>query len=398
MNISKNSDFSIHNLPFGVFSQGGKKRVGIAIGEHLVDLKCCFDLGLFKDIHPADVYEREFLNAFISLGKSTTDAVRLKIQRELLNEGSPLKEHEAAIIDRNKVSMHLPLQIFNYTDFYSSRYHAENVGRLFRDPEHALPPNWLHMPIAYHGRASSIVVSGSTVYRPKGQIYKGNELIYDFSEQLDFELEMAAVIGKNSRIGDAVSIDDADEYIFGYALFNDWSARDLQRWEYQPLGPFTGKNFCSTISPWVITRTALEVSKVGAQKQDPVLEYLQDPDGYSYDIKLQALVNGTLVTDTNYKHLYWTTRQQIAHHTVGGCNLCIGDVLASGTISGPETKGSGCLLELTKGGKESVSLNGGEQRCYLQEGDDVLLKAAAQYGDYKIGFGENSGKIRKYDS
>ena len=356
-----------------------------------------YDFGYFNHIHSADVYHSKYLNDFINLGKIKTSEIRLLIQKELCDEHSVLKSKFKRFFHvQNEVTMELPLNIGDYTDFYSSKFHAENVGKLFRDPENALPPNWLTMPIAYHGRSSSIVVSGTEITRPYGQSFSNDktELRHQPSSFLDFELEMATIIGKENTLGNPISCGDAKDYVFGYALFNDWSARDLQKWEYQPLGPFTGKNFASTLSPWIVMTDALEPFKTNVIEQVEPLNYLKSVDPFSYDIELLAFLNGVEVTRTNFKHLYWNPSQQIAHHTVNGCNLRVGDILASGTISGPGKTGKGCLLEITEGGKKPLMLKNGEQRLFLQDGDEVRLKGSCVRGDIRIGFGDNWGVIK----
>jgi len=356
-----------------------------------------YDLGYFNHIDSGDVYYSSYLNDFINLGKEKTSEIRLLIQKELCDEFSILKSKFKRFFHvQNEVIMKLPIRIGDYTDFYSSKFHAENVGKLFRNPENALPPNWLTMPIAYHGRSSSIVVSGTEITRPCGQSFSNDktELRHQPSSLLDFELEMATIIGRENTLGNPISCDDAQDYVFGYALFNDWSARDLQKWEYQPLGPFTGKNFASTLSPWIVMTDALEAFKTNVIEQVEPLNYLKSVDPFSYDIELLAFVNGVEVTHTNFKHLYWNPSQQIAHHTVNGCNLRVGDILASGTISGPGKTGKGCLLEITEGGKTPLILKNGAQRLFLEDGDEVRLKGSCVSGDIRIGFGDNWGVIK----
>lgn len=381
-----------------MFSDGRGKRVGVAIGDFVLDLEKMYQQNLFQSIVDQNVFRSNYLNDYIALGKEKTSLIRSLIQQQLCNEESILKEQfDQYFLHQKEVVMFLPIQIGDYTDFYSSRYHAENVGSLFRDPENALPPNWLSMPIAYHGRSSSIVVSGTSIMRPMGQSFanKENELKHQTTAFLDFELEMATIIGKSNPMGTPINCTEAEEYIFGYALFNDWSARDLQKWEYQPLGPFTSKNFASTLSPWIVTSDALEPFKKRVTSQQNILNYLHSDQLYTYDIHLQVELNNNLITQTNFSNLYWTPTQQIAHHTVNGCNLQVGDVLASGTISGPEEKGKGCLLEMTDGGENPLILKNNEIRTFLRIGDEIKLSAYCEKNGVRLGFGENIGTIKK---
>lgn len=342
LNISPDSDFSIHNLPFGIFSvDGGLKRVGVAIGNFVIDLKIAHSLGVFTKMEiDQEVFAREYLNDFIALGKPVTNQIRIKLQQHLSDNSSPLKNSDA-LVPMDKVTMHLPVKVGDYTDFYSSIEHATNVGKMFRDPENALLPNWKHLPVGYHGRASSIVVSGVDIHRPKGQTKPPEgDPVYGPSQRMDFELEMAFIVGKSTELGDQISTGNAMDHIFGMVLFNDWSARDIQKWEYVPLGPFLGKSFASSISPWVVTMEALEPFKVAGPEQDPpVLDYLKTDGELNYDLNLSVEIEPegsepTVVSNSNFKYMYWNMAQQLAHHTVNGCNVNIGDMMASGTISG----------------------------------------------------------------
>ena len=364
IDIPKNSDFSIYNIPFGIFSvKNSKKRVGVAIGDMIVDLKASYDLGIFNEIPlDHDVFENKYLNDFIALGKSITKKIRLIIQSELCSDSSVLKESNA-LIKQSDIMMHLPLMIGDYTDFYSSIEHATNIGSMFRDPTNPLLPNWKHIPVGYHGRASSIIVSGQDVIRPKGQVLPLNEEtpVFQASSRVDFELEMGFVIGKKSNLGQSISTKEAEEYIFGKVLFNDWSARDIQKWEYVPLGPFLGKSFASSISPWIVTLDALEEFKVEGPQQTPdVLPYLQYDGLRNYDINLEVSIQPensieSIVCKSNFKYMYWNMVQQLAHHTINGCNINIGDIMASGTISGKDKGSYGSMLELSWGGKNPVT-------------------------------------------
>jgi len=403
LEIPADSDFSIYNLPFGIFSTSAKNpRVGIAIGEKVVDLKIAGDEGLFNGLKfNSAVFESDTLNDFISLGKSVTNEIRLRVQEALCDESSVLKNLDSAFENLDSVKMHLPVQVGDYTDFYSSLEHATNVGKMFRDAENALLPNWKHIPVGYHGRASSIVESGVNIHRPKGQI-KPNDSppILSPTKKLDFELEMGFIVGKESRLGESVSIDEAQDYIFGFVLFNDWSARDIQKWEYVPLGPFLGKSFASSISPWIVTMEALEPFCVNGPLQDPpVRPYLKYDEAGNYDIHLEVAIQSekseqpTTVTKSNFKYMYWNMRQQLAHHTINGCNVRVGDLMASGTISGPEPETYGSMLELSWNGTDPVKLANGEKRKFLQDHDTVIMKGFAQKNNVRVGFGELKSKI-----
>ncbi|MEY3239434.1 MAG: fumarylacetoacetase [Bacteroidota bacterium] len=403
VSIPNNSDFSIHNLPFGVFSIGNStKSLGIAIGAHIVDLHYWSQLGCFKEITlQNDVFAAETLNNFISLGKTVTNAIRNKVQEILCNPESPLKNDPRALVAQSEATMHLPVAIGDYTDFYSSIEHATNVGKMFRDPANALLPNWRHLPVGYHGRASSIVVSGTPIRRPHGQVLpKGEEIpVFQASARLDFELEMAFIIGKESALGDTISTTEAEDYIFGMVLFNDWSARDIQQWEYVPLGPFLGKNFGSSISPWVVTLEALAPFRVQGPAQEPQpLPYLESAGMNNYDIALEVAIQPedaleTIVSRSNFKYMYWNMAQQLAHHTVNGCNVRVGDMMASGTISGHTEDSYGSMLELSWMGTKPLKMADGSERTFIRNNDTVIMRGAAARGDVRVGFGEVSGKI-----
>ena len=398
----EHSDFSIHNIPFGV-AVFNKEYIACAtrIGDLIVDLATLYDFGYFENIEnlKENVFEAYTLNEFIELGKPITNAVRLQLQ-ELFLEGSSLSHDEKTIeqcfYNLDQVEMMMPIHVQSYTDFYSSIEHATNVGKMFRDPENALLPNWKHMPVGYHGRASSIVVSGINFHRPKGQIKIAESTlpIFSPSQQLDFELEMAYVINKNTDLGENISTKDAEDAIFGLVIFNDWSARDIQSWEYVPLGPFLGKNFCSSISPWVITLEALEPFRTSSPKQEPeVLDYLKFEGNKNYDINLQVFLQPTggdenLISETNYKYMYWNMAQQLAHHTINGCNVEVGDLYASGTISGSDPKSFGSMLELTWKGSKPITLSDGEERKFLEDGDTVIMRGFGEKDGIRVGFGE----------
>lgn len=402
INLPENTDFSIYNLPFGIFSTGSSKyRVGIAIGDQIIDLAKAHQTDIFDGLNiPAEVFENEYLNDFIGLGKLVTTEVRERVQNALCVEGSPLQNNPTIFVDQSSAIMHMPVRVGDYTDFYSSIEHATNIGKMFRGPENALMPNWKHLPVGYHGRASSIIISGQDIHRPKGQLKpEDSNPIYAPTRRLDIELEMAFIVGKSTPLGSSISTTEAKDHIFGMVLFNDWSARDIQKWEYVPLGPFLGKSFASSISPWVVTLEALQPFAVESPKQDPeVLSYLQYDGKHNYDIALEVDLipnneeQATTITRTNYKYMYWNMAQQLAHHTVNGCNVNIGDMMASGTISGTDPGSFGSLLELTKG-KEPITLNGGQERVFLEDGDRITMRGHASKDGKRVGFGEVTAKI-----
>lgn len=403
ISISENSDFSIHNIPFGIFStKSNTLRAGIAIGDQILDLVVASELGVFNslDFNPY-VFKSETLNDFIALGKEITSTVRTIIQEELTNVDSVLKTDSSVFVNQKEVQMHLPVFVGDYTDFYSSIEHATNVGTMFRDPNNALLPNWKHIPVGYHGRASSIIVSGVDVHRPMGQTIApdAKEPTYGPSKRVDFELEMAFIIGKKTSLGDTVKVENAEEYIFGKVLFNDWSARDIQKWEYVPLGPFLAKNFASSISPWIVTMDALEPFKVAGPEQTPkVLPYLEYKGERNYDIWLQVAIkpeNGeeTVVSNSNFKYMYWNMAQQLAHHTMNGCNINVGDMMGSGTISGKSKDSYGSMLELSWAGKNPIQLKDGTQRTFIADNDTVIMRGFCQKDGKKVGFGEVKTKL-----
>ena len=403
--IDQNSDFSIYNIPFGIFSESDHiKRVGIAIGDNVLDVYAAYELGIFKDLKfDIKVLESDSLNDFIALGKSTTVKVRELIQTELCNGNSILKLHPSVFIKQTSVQMHLPVKVGDYTDFYSSIEHATNIGTMFRDPDNALLPNWKHLPVGYHGRASSIIVSGENVHRPKGQVVLAPNTapVFQASVRVDFELEMGFIIGKPTKLGDSVSTDTADDYIFGKVLFNDWSARDIQKWEYVPLGPFLAKSFASSMSPWVVTLEALEPFKIDGPSQEPsVLPYLNFKGSKNYDIHLEVSIQPenckeTVVSHSNFKYMYWNMNQQLAHHTVNGCNLNVGDLMASGTISGKSPDSYGSMLELSWAGSKPVELTEGGTRKFIQDNDAVIMRGHCQKGPIRVGFGAVKSTLLK---
>jgi len=400
--IPSESDFSLQNLPYGVFHLGdGRLRAGIAIGDSIIDLAAASELGLFgKKRFFYKIFTQSTLNDFIALGKPVTNRVRKKVQDWLRLEQRP--ENAAQIlVNRAEAQMVMPIRVPNYTDFYSSIEHATNVGKMFR-PDNPLLPNWRWLPVGYHGRASSIVVSGTPIRRPHGQILPPGGApdtpVFAASRQLDFELEMAFVIGKESPLGTPITVEQADEYIFGLVIFNDWSARDIQRWEYVPLGPFLGKNFGSSISAWIVPLEALKPHRVKSPKQQPEpLPYLATKGLQNYDIHLEvSLLHGdqsTVISRSNTRYLYWSMAQQLAHHTVNGCNVQVGDMMASGTISGPTPGSFGSLLELSWGGKQEIALSDGTVRKFLEDGDTLRMRAWAGAADRKVGFGQVEGTV-----
>ncbi len=392
------SHFPIQNLPFGIFEYRGTPRAGVRIGEMVLDLAVLQERGFFPTLPP--VFNTGSLNRFLSLGRPVWREVRSIVSRLLCADVAELRDNvplrEAALLPIGAVTMQLPAAIGDYTDFYSSREHATNVGIMFRGKENALMPNWLHLPVAYHGRASSIVVSTTPVRRPWGQLLPEGREMPEFrpSRLLDFELEMGFFIGPGSDIGQPVAVDEAEQHIFGLVLVNDWSARDIQKWEYQPLGPFTAKNFATSISPWVVTLEALEPFRCRGPEQTPApLPYLRSPGDSAYDIQLEVYLQNTRISRSNFRHLYWNMCQQLAHHTVTGCNLRPGDLMASGTISAPGDEGGGSLLELSWKGSKPVALANGGQRRFLEDQDTVTFSGWCQGEGYRVGFGEVSGTV-----
>lgn len=406
VHVPEHSDFPIQNLPFGVFRTPGlQPRLCTAIGEHIADLQVLSEHGFFDDLGlPREVFRQSSLNAFMALGKEKTRAVRNRLSEILdddLDEWDASELAEYFLHRQTDVSMLLPVAVGDYTDFYSSREHATNVGTMFRGKENALMPNWLHLPVGYHGRASSIIPSGTPVRRPMGQQLPqdAESPVFGPSKLLDFELEMGFVVGKETALGERVPVGEAEDYIFGLILFNDWSARDIQKWEYVPLGPFLGKSFASTVSPWVVMLDALEPFRVSGPVQDPEpLPYLKTAGAHSFDIQLSVAIQpegGTekQVCKSNFKYLYWSMAQQLAHHTVNGCNLRVGDMMASGTISGPTPASYGSMLELSWRGSKPLDMPDGSQRKFIHDGDTVIMRGWCEKDGIRIGFGEANGKV-----
>lgn len=410
LSISAESHFPIQNLPYGVFYRhsDGLPRIGVAIGDQVLDLSLLAERGLLGGAHlPKEVFVgQRTLNAFMGLGATAWNEARMAITRLLSSDEPTLRDNvglrDRALVSMSDVGMLLPAAIENYTDFYSSREHATNVGAMLRDPQNALFPNWLHLPVAYHGRASSVVVSGADVRRPKGQTKSDMAKSPSFgpSRGLDFELEMGFLIGPGNKLGEPIPISAAADHVFGAVLVNDWSARDIQKWEYQPLGPFLAKNFATSISPWVVPMAALQPFRCAGPVQDPQpLPYLQIENNWALDIHLEIwlqsekMASWQHVCTTNSKHLYWNMCHQIAHHTVGGCNLRTGDLLATGTISGPTPDSYGSMLELAWRGSKAITLRSGEHRIFLEDGDRVTMTGWCQGDGYRVGFGELTGRI-----
>ena len=407
--VPVDSYFPIQNLPFGVFQpKGGKPRVGVAIGDLVVDLSVLEELDHFssQEFRGEEVFSGDSLNGFLALGRPAWRKTREILQELLASDTPTLRDNpelrERAFHRQSEVSMKLPTRIGNYTDFYSSYHHAHNVGTMLRGPENALMPNWKWLPVAYHGRASSVVVSGAGVRRPSGQTKPpdASAPIFGPTKSLDYELEMACLIGPDNSLGEPVPIDRAIDHVFGLVLMNDWSARDIQAWEYQPLGPFLAKNFCTSISPWVVTLEALEPFRKPLPPQDPEpLPYLRGKNDFTFDIHLEASLQTSsmdaphVVTRTNFQNLYWSIAQQLAHHTVNGCNLEPGDLLASGTISGATEESRGCMLELTWRGANPLKLPNSETRKWLEDGDTLTITGWCQGDGYRVGFGEVSGRV-----
>jgi fumarylacetoacetase len=408
--VAAESHFPIQNLPYGVFRRRGDPaaRVGVAIGEYVLDLTL-LEARQRLNVAPLRgrrVFETGRLNEFMAAGREAWSATRARVSHLLRADVAELRDdaalREQALLPMLEATMLLPAAIGDYTDFYSSREHATNVGTMLRGPENALMPNWLHLPVAYHGRASSVVVSDTDVIRPRGQSKpeKAAAPLFGPSRSLDFELEMAVFVGPGNELGTPIPVGRAEEHLFGMVLLNDWSARDIQAWEYVPLGPFLAKNFATSISPWVVTLEALEPFRTAGPAQDPTpLPYLQTAGPGAFDIRLEVLLQSekmdrpARISLSNFKHLYWSMAQQLAHHTVNGCNLRPGDLLASGTISGPTPDSYGSLLELTWRGSKPLALPGGETRTFLQDGDRLTLTGWCQGDGYRVGFGEVTGRV-----
>jgi len=429
VDVPAESHFPLQNLPYGVFTPAGetRPRVGVRIGDFVLDLSAVEEAGLFREtpLGTRRVFDRPALNAFLALGRGVWGPVRRRIG-ELLHTDCPrLRDDQAlrarALVPVARVALHLPAEIGDFTDFYSSREHAANVGRMFRGTGQPLLPNYLWLPVAYHGRASSIVLSGAPIRRPSGQTQREPAPAPTFgpTRELDFELEVGFLVGPGNELGEPIPIAEAEQHIFGLVLVNDWSARDIQRWEYQPLGPFGSKNFATTISPWVVPLEALEPFRcAGPLQEPPPLDYLRPRGderggdivgnsvssgggaaGWAYDIRLEAALRTRamdrphVICRTNFRYLYWSMVQQVAHHAATGCNLRPGDLLASGTISGTAPDAWGSLLELAWRGERPVRMPTGEERSFLEDGDEVTLTGWCAGEGYRVGFGECTGRV-----
>jgi fumarylacetoacetase len=402
------SDFPIQNLPYGVFStsESPTPRVGVAIGDSILDLAVLEQEGLI-DLAPArDVFAKASINAFMALGPEVWSRTRARISELLRHDNPQLRDNNTlrgrALVAAAEAKLHLPIAVAGYTDFYSSREHATNVGVMFRGKDNALQPNWLHMPIGYNGRASTVVVSGTKIRRPRGQLKPPDAKLPSFGpcERLDFELEMGVVVGQPSAMGEMLTEKQAEEMIFGFVLLNDWSARDIQQWEYVPLGPFQAKAFATSISPWVVTREALQPFRLHGPLQDPMpLPYLQQVQPNNYDLHLDVTLRAAQMNEavricrTNFKYMYWSSVQQLVHHASSGCAMNVGDLLGSGTISGPDKQQRGSLLELSWNGTEPLQLAGDIKRNFLEDGDRLAFHGWCEAEGYRVGFGEVEGTI-----
>jgi fumarylacetoacetase len=401
-------DFPIQNLPYGVFSvAGGTRRVGVAIGDQILDLSVLEGVGLVSPSPASHIFDKPDINAFMALGPKAWSQTRAALSALLKRDNPKLRDDAAlratALFPMATATLHLPLFVRSFTDFFSSKEHATNTGSMLRDPANALTPNWLHMPIGYNGRASTVVVSGTDIRRPLGQMKPASAEapMFGASRRLDIELEMGAIVGTPNRMGEPVTTAEAYDMIFGYVILNDWSARDIQAWEGQPLGPFQAKVFATTISPWIVTREALEPFRTPTPERiKPLLAYLHEATPNNFDIHLEfeltpaGTSTPTTLSRTNYKYMYFSAAQQLTHHAVGGCAMATGDVLGSGTISGPTKDSLGSMLELSWGGKTPITLPGGATRSFLEDGDTVRLTGWCQADAYRIGFGACSGTIQ----
>jgi len=406
ISVPEESDFPIQNLPFGVFTTSGSTaRVGTRIGDTVIDLSILAASGQLEVAgFTAEDFSQEFLNPMMKKGKEATRRLRQALSDLFSTENQAAAINESiqkALFAVNDVNMCMPVQIGDYTNFYSSKEHATNVGIMFRDPANALLPNWLWIPVGYHGRSSSVIISGQDIHRPKGQIKPDDNEppIFAASRQVDFELEMGFITYDGKPLGDSISTTEAEDFIFGMCLFNDWSARDIQKWEYVPLGPFLAKNFASSISCWIVTLDALQPFAVESPEQDPsVLSYLAFEGKKSYDIQLEVGLtpeNATekIISNSNFKYMYWNMSQQLAHHTVNGCNVRCGDLMGSGTISGSTPDSLGSMLELAWKGTKPIAMNDGTERRFIQDGDTVTMRGFCQNDEVRIGFGEVKAKI-----
>lgn len=402
--VPEESDFPIQNLPFGIFKTNySDARVGVRIGDYVLDMSVVHNLDYLGELpFSLSDFSSCFLNEMMRKGKIASRELRNRISELLQSDNFEMQEKaDQVLIPIEDVIMQMPVQIGDYTDFYSSKEHATNVGTMFRDPANALLPNWLWIPVGYHGRASSVILSGQDIHRPKGQIKPdpNENPIFAPSRQVDFELEMAFVTFDGKPLGDSISTQEAEDFIFGMCLFNDWSARDIQAWEYVPLGPFLAKNFASSISPWIVTLDALEPFSIETGEQNPeVLSYLEFEGKKSYDIQLEVGLQPqdseeTTICNSNFKYMYWNMAQQLAHHTVNGCNVRCGDLMGSGTISGSTPDSYGSMLELAWRGTKPLTLKDGTERKFILDNDTVIMRGHCEGNGVRIGFGEVSAKI-----
>ena len=400
ISVPDGSDFPIQNIPFGIASINNKNVAVSRIGNTVINLSKLFELDVFEGIINENLFNRDFLNSFLKENKETWRAVRNQISIVFQDESNKSKV-ESALSDIEEVTMQMPVKVGDYTDFYSSRQHAYNVGCMFRDPDNALLPNWLHIPVGYHGRASSIILSGQSIHRPKGQQMPvdAEKPVFGPCKLLDFELEMAFITGEGKPLGQHIDISEAENYIFGMVIFNDWSARDIQKWEYVPLGPFLAKNFASSISPWIVTLDALEPFRCEGENQEPeVLPYLKFSGNKNIDINLEVQIGSDnfeahTVSKSNYKYMYWNMNQQLAHHTINGCDIHAGDMMASGTISGNDESAYGSMLELSWKGTKPLAMPDGSERKFINDGDTVVMKAHCEKDGVRIGFDEVKTKV-----
>lgn len=398
--VDQNSDFPIQNIPFGIATINQNKVVVSRIANTVIDLSELYQLGMFEDMKLDHVFDQNYLNSFLKKDKSCWRQVRNRIS-QIFQDINYKSKVQTALHPIDTVIMEMPVKVGDYTDFYSSRQHAYNVGCMFRDPDNALLPNWLHIPVGYHGRASSIILSGQDIRRPKGQQMPvdATKPVFGPCKLLDFELEMAFITGEGKPLGQQITVNEAENYIFGMVIFNDWSARDIQKWEYVPLGPFLAKNFASSISAWVVTLDALEPFRCKGEIQQPeVLPYLKYSGEKNIDIELEVQIesnnfNAHTVSNSNYKYMYWNMNQQLAHHTVNGCDIHAGDMMASGTISGNDESAYGSMLELSWKGTKPLKMPDGSERKFINDGDTVIMKAHCQSSSHRIGFGEVRTKV-----
>jgi fumarylacetoacetase len=407
LTIDSNSDFSILNIPFGIIkNQTLSPRAASRIGDYAIDLLALYNTGLLSELNfSVEDFDSGSLNRIMKKGKLATRNLRNRLIELFSSNNQELQGKNEwvnqVVIPVSSIENAMPVEIGDYTDFYSSIEHATNVGKMFRDPENALLPNWKHIPVGYHGRSSSIILSGTDIYRPKGQQKPKNDEppVFGPCKLLDFELEMAFITYEGKALGESISTKEAEDYIFGMVLFNDWSARDIQKWEYVPLGPFLAKNFASSISAWVVTLDALEPFRVAGPVQNPkVFPYLEYEGDKNLDIHLEVLIQpegqeATVVSQSNYKYMYWNQNQQLAHHTINGCNIKAGDMYASGTISGPTKDSYGSMLELSWQGTQTIKMKDGSERKFIQDNDTVIMKGFCEKDGIRVGFGEVSTKV-----